>query len=84
MQAIHDYAVPLRNLLCRCTDIDRLEAERARFYYEMSMGCAENTLARLDPEYQVCLIEDSSETGEDLEWRWSGIESDYCTKAAST
>ncbi|KAH7380739.1 hypothetical protein BKA66DRAFT_465344 [Pyrenochaeta sp. MPI-SDFR-AT-0127] len=47
MQAVHDYAVPLRRLLCRCCDIlDSENENRARFFFTR-ISLAESTLESL-------------------------------------
>jgi hypothetical protein len=60
MNAVHDYAVPLRRLLCRCCDIYGPDTEaRVRFYFQTTMGLKQGISENLCPEMQVYVFEDT-------------------------
>ncbi|KAF2123713.1 hypothetical protein P153DRAFT_147956 [Dothidotthia symphoricarpi CBS 119687] len=83
MQATHDYAVPLRRLLCRCCDIWGPEKEtRARFYFT-GLGLGEGTPESPYTRLGVDVSHDMDEDGHQLAFYLETIETVYRNSLAS-
>ncbi|KAH7068561.1 hypothetical protein FB567DRAFT_406426, partial [Paraphoma chrysanthemicola] len=64
MQAVHDYAAPLRKLLCQSTDIDSpSDIPRAKFWFDMIMGGGSTNPQQLFPQLQVHVLEHATGEG---------------------
>lgn len=75
MHAVHEYAVPLRRLFCRCCDIYGEEEEgNARFYFSVVAGVQEGTTCL---DVQLHVIEETDEYGIGLEAHLQFIEMMY-------
>jgi hypothetical protein len=85
IEAVHDYAVPLRKLLIRCMDIDDpYYWDRARLYLDRISdvhggGPSECTTQ----EAAVNVVEDPTGDGEKCAWMWEAIETRVKNKSAS-
>jgi hypothetical protein len=77
MQAVHDYAVPLRRLLCRSCYIHGPEtAARARFYF-LRLFVVESTPEFPITDVSVDVHEDTDRDGRTLAEHLEEIEADY-------
>lgn len=84
IQAVHDYAVPLRRLLCRCCDIYAPEEEaHARFYFTRIMDLVESTPENPYTRLQVHVVEDTDEDGHQLAGTLESVEIRYRRQLAS-
>lgn len=75
LQAVHDYAVPLRKLLLRCMDVnDPSQWDSARFFFDMitNVSGAESP-GRPLAEASVNVVGDPTEDGANCAWLWEGI-----------
>jgi hypothetical protein len=74
VQAVHDYAVPLRKLLLRCMEVNNsTNWDCAQFYFHMITGGDEGSV----PGQQglaVNVIEDPTGNGENCAWIWEDTE----------
>lgn len=80
--AIHEYAVPLRQLLLKCMDIDDPENwDKARFYFDMitggEAGAIPGTLG-----LTINVVEDPTGEGEECAWIWEDAETRVQNKSA--
>ena len=83
IQGVHDYAVPLRKLLCQCTDIDNPSYwPRARFYFQLIMGGREINLERSFPLLDFHVVEDPNGEGVESAWLWEALETRFGNKSA--
>ncbi|PSN70570.1 hypothetical protein BS50DRAFT_570116 [Corynespora cassiicola Philippines] len=72
MQAIRDYAAPMRKLLCQSMDIDSLsDIPRAKFYFDLIMGGGSKDPQRPFPQLQVHVLKHPTGEGDrsDLDWK---------------
>jgi hypothetical protein len=82
VQAVHEYAMPLRRLLYRCCDIWGAEDEvGAEFWYECTMGGSRSKAEDVCPVFVVFLMEDTNE-GE-VEGNIKGLDLRYRRDLAS-
>lgn len=83
IQVVHGYALPLRKLLLRCTDInDPSNQERARFFFDMITGGSKGEI----PGQQglaVNVVEDPTGDGEKCAWIWEDVETRVKNQSAS-
>ncbi|CAA9962889.1 hypothetical protein PTMSG1_06257 [Pyrenophora teres f. maculata] len=86
IQAVHEYAVPLRSLLCQCCGIWGEENdEQARFYYQCTMGGSRALTPEYPcPELYIYLMEDTEEDGHGLKSHLECIETLYRKQLASS
>lgn len=72
--AVHEYALPLRPLLLRCTDIrDPVDQDRVRFFFD---GISPGSEGKVPGQrgFAVNVVEDPTGDGEKCVWIWEGIE----------
>lgn len=82
IEALYDYAVPLRNLLLRCTDIrDKSKWDSARFHFDGMIGGSEAEVPG-EPSIAINVVEDPMGDGEDCAWVWKDIETRFKNDAA--
>jgi hypothetical protein len=78
IEAVHEYAVPLRTLLLRCMDVDDpADWDRARFRFECFMGARAsgvNADENTRQEVAICLLDDPSGDGERSMWNKEDVE----------
>ena len=74
VQAVHQYALPLRQLLLRCMDVrDPSEQDSARFFFDMITGGSEEEETGRGG-LAVNVVEDPTGEGEKCAWIWEGVE----------
>jgi hypothetical protein len=75
IEAVHDYAVPLRKLLLRCMDIsDPTEQAHARFYFQVIMDLSGGPPEGAVQGASVYVVEDPTGDGEKCLLVWQDIE----------
>jgi hypothetical protein len=77
IQAVHDYAMPLRQALCRCCDTYEEVEDDARFYSCPFGGVREATPENPCPEVELHVISDTDEDNQQLEGNLQLIETLY-------
>lgn len=83
IEAVHGYAVPLRKLLLRCTDInDPSNQGRARFFFDMITGGSEGEIPG-QRGLAVNVVEDPTGDGEKCAWIWEDLEIRIKNQSAS-
>ncbi|KAF2274046.1 uncharacterized protein EI97DRAFT_382249 [Westerdykella ornata] len=84
IRAVHAYALPLRKLLLRCTDIrDPSNQDRARFFFERIMGGSEGEKLPGQRGYGFIVVEDPTGDGEACSDLWEDIETRVKNQSAS-
>lgn len=87
IEAIHDYLLPLRNIVHKAHDISwgwDDDWEKARFYYDDLCGALCEDGDGPDTELMVHLQEEEGEEGDQLEDHWSELEARYGMESASS
>jgi hypothetical protein len=75
IQVVHDYAIPLRELLCQCCDVwGPEEKARARFYLSGFSSIEANTLENSYTKVGIHVVDDTDEDGHRLASRIETIE----------
>jgi hypothetical protein len=83
IQAVHDYALPLRKLLLRCTDIiDQSNQDCARFFFDMITGGTEGELPG-QRGLAVNVVEDPTGDGKKCAWIWEDVVTRVKNQSAS-
>jgi hypothetical protein len=83
IQAVHGYALPLRKLLLRCTDIsDPSNQDSARFFFDMITGGSEGEIPG-QRGLAVNVVEDPAGDGEECAWIWQDVEIRVKNQSAS-
>ncbi|PVI03006.1 hypothetical protein DM02DRAFT_640880 [Periconia macrospinosa] len=84
IQAVHGYALPLRNLLLKCTDIrDPSNRDRARFFFDGISGGSEGEKIPGQRGFGVNVVEDPTGDGEKCAWVWEDVETRVKNQSAS-
>jgi hypothetical protein len=73
IQAVHGYALSLRNLLLLCMNVDPSDEQRARFFFEMIMGGYPGEISG-QRGLAIYVVEDPEGDGEDCAWIWENME----------
>ena len=85
IEAVHNYTLPLRELLLQCMEIDDpSEQERARFIFRLITKWSDEEISGR-PRFKVHLVEDRTGDGDGVEcaWIWQDVENRVKIQSAS-
>jgi hypothetical protein len=82
IQAVHSYALSLRELLLRCMDVDPYDEHRARFFFDLITGGSVGEVSG-QQGFAVNVVEDPEGDGEKCAWIWENVETRVKKQSAS-
>jgi hypothetical protein len=82
IQAVHDYALPLRKLLLGCMYVDESDEQHARFFFDLITGGSVGEVSGQEG-FAVNVIEDPEGDGEKCAWIWENVETRVKKQSAS-